>query len=685
MTAILIADDVSENRYMLLSLLKGYGYEVVSASDGEEALNIALNSPPDLIITDILMPVMDGFELCRKWKQNDILKDIPFIVYTATYTDPKDERLALSIGADRFVIKPQKIETLIKTVKEVLAEATPTKSSKHPITESDEIDYLNRHNEALFRKLEKKVAQLKEEIQERYRIEKELQESTAMLRIAGKMIKLGAWSVNLENNTVHWSENVSAIHEVEPGYCPTVEEGIAFYAPIWRDKIAELFYACAQNGTPYDEEMQIITAKGKLVWVRTAGEAIRDESGKIVKVQGAFQDITNRKKEEEERQCLQKQLLESQKLESIGRLAGGVAHDFNNMLSVIINYADFALQMTKDQDVLNSYIDEIKKAGVKAATLTHQLLAFSRKQIVEPKIINLNESVSDMQNMLRRLLGEHIEISVQLQENLGTVRFDPGQIDQVLVNLAVNSRDAMPEGGRLVIETQNVVLDEYYVDQHAETTPGNYVMLAVTDSGCGISPSDKEKIFEPFFSTKAKGKGTGLGLSIVYGIVKQCGGNIFVYSEPGCGTAFKIYLPRIDDFPESANKYRRSSIPVGGGETILVVEDEDAVRTITERMLLAAGYNVYSFSSGKEALSFCESAKCKFDLLLTDVVMPKMSGRDLAECVVELCPAIKVLYMSGYTDNAIVNNGVLTPGTCFISKPFSLHNLQRKLRDVLNT
>ncbi|HCF58896.1 MAG TPA: hypothetical protein DFS52_13005 [Myxococcales bacterium] len=388
-----------------------------------------------------------------------------------------------------------------------------------------------------------------------------------------------------------------------------------------------------------------------------------------------IEDLTKQRQTE-------KQLQLSQRLEAVGRLAGGVAHDFNNLLSVIISYAGFALGELRESDPIRADLLEVQRAGERAAALTGQLLAFSRKQVLEPQVLNLNTSITGIESMLRRLLGEDIQILVCLAEDLGSVEADPGQVEQVIMNLAVNARDAMPRGGKLTIETSNVELDDNYARLHVAVKPGNFVLLSVTDSGCGMDAMTREHIFEPFFSTK-EAKGTGLGLATVYGIVKQSGGNIWVYSEPGQGTTFKVYLPRVD-LPATETRRRSSAAMVTGNETVLVVEDESAVRKLAERILRLAGYRVLSGANGGEALLLCEKHGDEIDLLLTDVVMPQMSGRDLADRLALLCPRLKVLYMSGYTDHAIVHHGVLEPGTRFIGKPFSASELTYKVREVLD-
>jgi signal transduction histidine kinase/CheY-like chemotaxis protein len=400
---------------------------------------------------------------------------------------------------------------------------------------------------------------------------------------------------------------------------------------------------------------------------------------------GFFSDVTERRRGREERDMLEEQLRASQKIEAIGSLAGGIAHDFNNLLSVILNYTGFALEGLREGDPVKDDLLEVKKAGERAGALTRQLLAFSRKQMLQPVPLNLNQIAAGVEKMLRRILGEDIDYVQVLAPDLGVVRADPGQIEQVLMNLVVNARDAMPEGGKLTIETTNMEIDEEYASRHVAVEPGAYVLLAVTDTGRGMDEQTKARLFEPFFTTKEKGKGTGLGLSTVYGIVKQSGGNIWVYSEPGRGTTFKIYLPRELAATATAAKPRTVPRRSTGTETILLVEDEEALRKVARRALDAAGYTVLSAADGDEALLICAQHVGDIHLLLTDVVMPRMSGRALAQELSKTRPTLKVLYMSGYTDNAIVHHGVLDAGTHFLGKPFTAADVTRKVREVLDS
>ena len=437
--------------------------------------------------------------------------------------------------------------------------------------------------------------------------------------------------------------------------------------------------------SPTIYEVEAIRKDGSRVPIEVSSRLLY-ENGVPVAVQGSARDTTERKRAEAELRTSQLQLQQSQKLEAIGQLAGGVAHDFNNMLTAIIGYTDLSLRRVGLENPIRRNLEETKKAAERAASLVRQLLAFSRKQILEPKVLDLNDVVKDLHKMLKRLIGENITLDTRLDEGLGSVKADPCQVEQIIMNLVVNARDAMPRGGRVTIETTNTTLDANSDLEHVSVKPGEYVMLTVSDTGSGMDQATLGRIFEPFFTTKDLGKGTGLGLSTVYGIVKQSGGNIWVYSEPGMGTVFKVYLPRIDnaDAP-TIDKLGYEATAPRGTETILLVEDEDVVRGLTRKILMQAGYNVLDAAGGEEAIRLCRTHAGAIDLLLTDVVMPGISGKEIADRLLELRPETRILFMSGYTDEAIVQHGVLDEGVEFIQKPFTWVGLARKVRDVLNS
>ncbi len=385
-----------------------------------------------------------------------------------------------------------------------------------------------------------------------------------------------------------------------------------------------------------------------------------------------------------EKKNLEDQLLHSQKLEAIGRLSGGIDHDFNNLLTMVIGNTELMLEDNTINDTVREGIKEIQAAGERAASLTQQLLAFSRKQVLQPKIINFNKTIQNMEKMLRRMIGEDIELRTFLDIDVGQIEADAGQIEQVIMNLVVNARDAMPKGGKITLETKNVDIDENYAGNHISVIPGSYVMFSISDTGIGMSDETRTRIFDPFYTTKEKGKGTGLGLSTVYGIIKQSRGNIWVYSEPGKGTTFKIYLPRVEKpISETELKIRKIDT-LTGSETILVVEDDEIVRNITKKILQGYGYIVLKAACGEEAIEISKTYKGSIHLLLTDVVMPGISSRDTEMNIKSSRPEIRVLYMSGYTDNTIVHYGVLDPGKEFIAKPFTPESIARKVREVID-
>jgi signal transduction histidine kinase/ActR/RegA family two-component response regulator len=391
-----------------------------------------------------------------------------------------------------------------------------------------------------------------------------------------------------------------------------------------------------------------------------------------------------RKRAEEALFAIEKQLLQSQKLEAVGQLAGGIAHDFNNVLTVITGYSDLLLRGLDRGDSTRLKVEEIKKAGERGASLIRQLLAFSRKQVLQPKVLKLNAIVADTEKMLRRLIGEDIDLLTVLEPSLGQIRADPGQIEQVIIILAVNARDAMPQGGRLTIETSNVYLDNEYARRHTAVRPGNYVMLAMNDTGTGMDAETQAHIFEPFFTTKVLGKGTGLGLSTVYGIVRQSEGNIWVYSEIGKGTTFKVYLSRVDEVAQIDAAPESRADLAQGQEKVLLTEDEEPVRRLTRVILEINGYQVLEAASGDEALSIYKEQQGRIDLIITDVVMPGISGPELVQSLETLSPGIKVLYLSGYTDDAVVRHGLLDQKMAFLQKPFTPDALLRKVREVLD-
>lgn len=519
------------------------------------------------------------------------------------------------------------------------------------------------------------IVSMAEDVTERAKMQEALQTSEARYRTIVETTHEGIWTIDAQLNTTFTNHRMAEMLGETP-------EGMLgrslldFVLP----QDAETFGADLERmreGPPEQRECRLRRSDGSTVWVLLSASPLRDDEGGMTGMLLIAADIT-------ERRALEEQFRQAQKMEAIGRLAGGVAHDFNNLLTIISGYSELLLGRLPAQDPLTRLVMEIKRAGERAAGLTRQLLAFSRKSVLEPKLVDLNGVISESAGMIRRLVGEDVEFRTTLEPRLGRVRVDPGQIDQVILNLVINSRDAMPQGGRLTIETQNIELDASYAQMRPEIKPGQYVMLAVSDTGTGMSEEIKARIFEPFFTTKTKGKGTGLGLATVYGIVRQSGGHINVYSEIGQGTSFKLYLPRVAG-AVAVKMYDRTTAPARSGhETILLVEDEEALRAFARQVLQSAGYTVLEAGNGPEALALLEEYHGQIHLLVTDVVMPQMSGRQLAERLLATRFGLKVLYISGYTDDAVVRHGVLQAEVAFLQKPFSPAALTAKVRAVLD-
>jgi two-component system cell cycle sensor histidine kinase/response regulator CckA len=440
-----------------------------------------------------------------------------------------------------------------------------------------------------------------------------------------------------------------------------------------RDAVAGRFARMLETGYVHDSS-SVLRPDGRTIPIEISASRVDVGGGPLVLA--IVRDVS-------ERRQLENQLRQSQKMEAVGQLAGGIAHDFNNLLTAILGYADLLAAQFEKGEAIGESLLEIRKAGERAASLTRQLLAFSRRQVLEPKVLEVNALIENIHNMLSRLIGEDIELQVVLQPGVGRVRADAGQLEQVIMNLAVNARDAMPQGGRLTIETADVDLDKGFAAQHATVRPGLHVMLSVSDTGVGMDTSIQSHLFEPFFTTKEKGKGTGLGLATVYGIVKQSGGSIWAYSEPGKGTTFKVYLPRVEEAPSSVGLVPAAAVVLGGSETILIVEDEEAVRRLTRRLLEARGYRILEAGNGAEGLAAAREHRDPIHLLLTDMVMPDMTGTELAARLQESRRNLRVLFMSGYTDDAVVRNGLLGPGRLFLQKPFTPDALARKVRAAL--
>lgn len=806
MKRLLLVEDNPLVARITSKVLESDGYHVDVAADGEEALNKARQNPPSMVISDILMPVMDGFTLCREWKKDARLSSIPFVFYTATYTDARDEELALSLGAEGFIRKPSDPNEFLSALRQILS--THMRGSlvrRQP--EVEEQAFYRLYNEALIRKLEDKMIQVQEEnralvaeIARRTQIEEELRRAQQYWESIFQAIGQPAFILDNQHRILR--ANLAAqivtgiaeremigrfcfevLHNAEspPYACPleatllsgTVAGQEAEMAMLGRtflvscapiavpgstserfihiatditelrdaqealraseEKLRSLFDSLADGVIVTDLDGQIVEvndavlrilgleAKGEILeeniltffaekdrervrgslsqvskfasplggeftGLRRNGSEfpaefgvslLRDSDGKPAGYVAIVKDISVRKR-------LEQQLLQAQKMEVVGRLAGGIAHDFNNILTAISGYGSFVLEALPPGSAARADAEQMLRSVSKAADLTRQLLMFSRRAVVAPRVIDLNELIMDISKMLRRLIGEHIELVTLPGPNLGLVRADPGQIEQIIVNLAVNARDAMPNGGTLTLETANIVLDEAYAETHLDAKPGSYVMLSISDTGIGMTEEVKAHLFEPFFTTKEPGKGTGLGLATVYGIVKQHGGSIYVYSEPQKGTVFKIYFPRVDEPREELPLRDEEGYLPGGVETILLAEDEPLVRQVMVRTLRQLGYTVLEAGTGEEALRIARSRAASIHLLITDLIMPQMGGRELAATLLRENPSLRVLYISGYTDDTVMRSGIMDEAVNFLQKPFTSASLARKVRAVLD-
>ncbi len=515
------------------------------------------------------------------------------------------------------------------------------------------------------------------DITDRKRAEEEMRRSQQKLSIHFEHTPLAVVEWDLQFRVAAWNPSAERIF----GY--SRQQALGQHAsfivpPEFRPQVEQVWEGLLKQTGGTRSANDNVTEDGRTISCEWYNTPLVDESGRVLGVASLAQDVT-------ERVALEERLRQSQKMEAVGRLAGGVAHDFNNLLTVILGYSQILAEGVPAGSRLADSTAQIKSAADRASGITRQLLAFSRKQVLSPRIINLNDIMLNLDALLRRLIGEDVEVRTDLANDLGSVKADPGQIEQVIMNLALNARDAMPQGGKLTLETANAQLDESNSRSHQPAKPGRYVMLAVSDTGHGMLPETQARIFEPFYTTKEVGKGTGLGLSMVYGIVKQSGGYIWVYSEPDQGTTFKIYLPRVDQPAEAMGAENRPQSVQRGSETILLVEDDPQLRQLASSVLAHCGYKVLVAGGPEEGLAICRPNQRDIRLLITDVIMPRMNGRQLAEQILQISPNVRVLYISGYTNNAIVHYGVLDPGLWFLPKPFTLSALIAKVREVLDS
>jgi len=667
---VLIVDDKKDNRYFLETLLKGNGYEISSAENGRQALELLDNDTYDLVISDILMPVMDGFELCRRIKENEKLNRIPFIFYTATYTEKRDIELGMSLGASKFLIKPQEPDVILKIIKDTISDAQSEKIETGKVNMDNNNEIFKLYNERLVIKLEKKMFDLEKEIKSRKKIEKEVR----MLAHAIQSISECVSVTDMDGNILFVNDSFIKIY----GYSKDDLIGKSVDIIQSANNPQELLETINKQTLNGGWKGEFIHKKkdGAEIPVSLSTSLMRDENNQKMAIISVSSDISDRRE-------LEEQFRQTQKMEAIGRLAGGVAHDFNNLLTVINGYSELILRNMKGDDPIYRQLVEIDKAGQRAASLTRQLLAFSRKQVLQPVVLDIKNIMTNLDKMLHRLLSENIELTTLFDPELGYIKADPGQIEQVILNLVINARDAMPLGGKLTIEIRNIIFEELFYWEDQKIEPGTYLMLSISDTGEGMDQKTVAQIFEPFFTTK-KEEGTGLGLSTVYGIVKQSGGFINVYSEISEGSVFKIYFPCVKEPAADLSKKIRNSDSLSGSETILVAEDEEYVRNLACEVLRIHGYTVLDAANGGSALLKCEKHKDTIHLLISDVVMPEMSGIELVERLLSIHHEMKVLYMSGYTDDAVIRHGILEEKVQFLQKPFTPISLLEKVRKILD-
>ena len=629
---LLVVDDNALDAELECAALRDGGFEPSFrlVATRQEFLHALQHEDFDLVVSDYSLPAFDGLTALRLFMEREL--DKPFVLVSGTIGEEVAIE-SLRAGATDYVLKTR-LERLAPVVKRALDE--------------------------------------KEELRRRKRAEKALRRSERNLRSLIDNAPYGIFRAELSGRFVLVNPALLKIL----GYASEPEMLAVGLRDVYLNAAeAEQLTGFSERGEAFSGlEFAWKRKDGKPITVRLSGRPVRE--GESIALEVIAEDIT-------ERRALQEQLLQAQKMEAVGRLAGGVAHDFNNLLTVIIGYAELLRDRLADRKDDRHYAEGVWQAAKKAILVTQQLLAFSRKQVVTPRVIDLNKALEDVGKLLPRLIGEDIHMTFQLSPDAGKIKIDQGQVEQVIINLAVNARDAMPHGGQLTFQTSNVRLTANDCLRLHDIAPGDYLRFAVTDTGLGMDAATQSRIFEPFFTTKEPGEGTGLGLATVYGIVKQSGGDIALRSAPGKGACFEIFFPRVDVAADSEASQALKHTPPGS-ETILLVEDEESVRALVRQVLKRKGYNVLEAEHVSQALQICREHAGDIDLVVTDVVMPEMSGRDLATQLTALRPQMKVLYMSGYTDDATLRRGILPHGTSFLQKPFTPEILVRAIHDIIH-
>ena len=665
---ILVIDDEKNVRESVKNYLEDYDYRIVEADNGVSGLNVFRKEKPDLVLVDLRMPEGDGLEVLS-WI-NTHSPDTPVIIMSGTGV-LGDVVEALRLGAWNYLLKPIGDLNVLK----------------HAVEKALERAHLIRENRIYQGHLEDEVNNRTRELEE---TTQELRKSEEKYRSIFENLQDAYFETNIDGDILEMSPSI----EVSLHY--TREEVLNM--SVWDlyvnpDERKQMVEQLIRQEKITDYEIHLLDKNGSIVQCSVAASLKKDGTTQNKKICGTIRDINERKRAEAEKQKLMEQLYQSQKIEALGSLTGGIAHDFNNILTVINGHAEIALRKMEKNIPVEKDVNAIFQAGKRAENLTRQLLAFSRKQIFKPKVIDINSVISELEKMLVRLIGEDINLNIHFGTHIPFIKADPGQVEQILINLVVNARDAInektfssQEKKRITISTDQTILDSSFVANHPGSREGLHTVLIISDTGIGMPIEVQKKIFEPFFTTKPKGKGTGLGMSTVYGIVKQNNGCVYVYSEIGSGSTFKIYWPSTVEqvSTEIEGNLKASTAGLVGHETILLVEDDGDVRNFAVHTLKELGYNVIEAANGKKALDLIEKKNPSIDLLFTDLIMPEMNGKDLAEKIAPLLPHTNILYASGYTDEHIFHRYELEEGFHFIQKPYSYQTLAQKIRDMLD-
>lgn len=681
MSKILIADDVEENRYFLEVLLRGHGHRVISAVNGSEALRKAHEELPDLIISDVLMPLMDGFALCRECKGDPALARIPIVFYTATYVDPRDRELGLSLGAHRYLIKPIEPSALMEVVGEVLRESLLESGTPSMAGRDDACGHLREHNEALIRKLESKMVQLEDanrrlerELAERRQVEVELRRLYAAIEYATECVLITDAHGTVEYVNPAFEKKLehrrADIGSLSPENSGPGARGEEFYEILWKG---------VQEGGAWKGRLKKAGARGDVVELEATSSPILDSLGDCTGFVFILRDVTEQKR-------LEERLIQSQKLEAIGTLASGIAHDFNNILGVIVGYTDLTLCTTSEGEPIKNNLKAVLSACDRAKNLIRQILTFGRRSEQRVMGMDLCPLIKESMRFLRAALPSNIEIRARLELESAMVMADPVQIHQVVLNIGANAAHSMREkGGVLDVVARKAEIDEGASRQYPNLPPGGYLLLSFVDSGCGMSSEVLSRIFEPFYTTKREGEGTGLGLSVAHGVIQDHGGAITVYSEEGKGSTFNVYLPLVGNAPGAGGGADATPMATAVGvEKILFVDDEPELVDICGQILQHLGYQVTGLTSSVEALRLFRSDPGAFDLVITDQTIPLLSGMDLAEAMLAIRPEIPIIVCTGLGIGASEERGRELGVRCVLMKPLDMREMAENVRAALD-